>query len=112
MFTSAGVGYYTLKDDANLYRTGNRGISWCSVHTFDEVTSYKQVSFADNNNGAVLCGSKLYLTHDGGQSFYQSSSIDNIYNMVEEVVCVDNIFLSDIDVTDGISQQKLLKIKD
>ena len=111
-FSSDNTGFYTMEDDANLYKTTNGGETWTSAYTFDDASKYKKISFADDNNGAVLVGkTKLYITKDGGATF-ESSSINGKYTEINEVDFVDagNIFVSVISVDDGISKQKLLKI--
>jgi photosystem II stability/assembly factor-like uncharacterized protein len=110
-FTSDSIGYYTMDDDANLYKTTNGGETWTSVYTFTDASKYKTISFSDNNNGAVLLGvSELYITNNGGITF-ESSSLNSELAEINQVVCVDNcIWISAIKLSGSIPEQKLIKI--
>lgn len=111
LFTSDNIGYFTLEDDANLYKTTNGGETWAAIYTFSEASKYKTISFSDDNNGAILLGSsELYITSDGGLTF-TSSSVNGDYVEINQVDCVDNcIWISAISLSGGISEQKLIKI--
>ena len=112
LFTSNNIGYYTMKDDANLYKTTNSGETWSSVYTFNTKSKYKSISFSDDENGAILVGkTELYITKDGGDTFKSASLNDEIVE-INQVDCVDNsIYISAISMTaDYIPVQKLIKI--
>ena len=100
-----------MKDEASLYKTTNGGEAWAPVYTFAEASKYKSISFADNDNGALLIGvTALYITNDGGITF-ESSPLNDKLVEINQVDCVDNcIWISAISMSDGIPEQKLIKI--
>ncbi len=110
-FTSDNIGYCTIEDDANLYKTTNGGETWTSVYTFTEASKYKRISFSDDNNGALLLGlTELYITKDGGLTF-ESSPLNEELAEINQVDCVDNcIWISAISLDGSIPTQKLIKI--
>ncbi|MRT93140.1 hypothetical protein [Ancylomarina sp. 16SWW S1-10-2] len=114
-FPTDEVGYFSLADDSNLYKTIDKGETWNAVYTFDDPGSYIKISFADENNGAVLNGTQLFLTNDGGQTFHESAVIDEDYDVAGEIDYVDrnNIYLSVLSLTGGsYFEQLLIKIGD
>jgi hypothetical protein len=110
-FTSDNIGYYTMEDDANLYKTINGGETWTSVYTFAEASRYKRISFSDDDNGVVLLGlSEIYITNDGGLTF-ESSPLNDELAEINQVDCVDEcIWISAISLDGSIPTQNLIKI--
>lgn len=111
LFTSDNIGYYTLEDNANLYKTTNGGETWTSVYTFTEANRYKRISFTDDNNGAVLVGlGDLYITTDGGVTF-ENSPLNDEFVEINQIDCVGNcIWISAISLDGTTPTQKLIKI--
>jgi photosystem II stability/assembly factor-like uncharacterized protein len=76
-FSDSLTGYMGLKkasDDAGRFiKTSDGGITWTDIF-FDNNNAIKALDFPDPLNGIVLQGSLIFITHDGGETWTESTA--------------------------------------
>ena len=69
-FTSSEKGW-VAGDDGYLASTADGGKSW-TPYPLKTTENINEIYFRDNNNGYLVAGRKMFITHDGGKTWQET----------------------------------------
>src|SRR5437764_624981 len=69
-FTSDKNGWIA-GDDGYLASTNDGGVTW-TKHALDTTEDINEIYFRNSDNGYLVAGRVMYITHDGGQTWRQT----------------------------------------
>lgn len=87
-FADANTGY--LSSSNNLFKSVDGGLTWNSITT-GAVNPILRIFFTSVNNGFITVdGEGVYITHDGGNTWSLSTTLNGLYDTYYAIYFTDN----------------------